>query len=296
MGSRYPLCIWADQVLIREKNLYPSSVRSVLSHDGILIIGDSLSRRLTATLAMYLNVTVDEVVSVIDFGESKYLVEGGHTYKDWKDSIVPLAGEKIKLSFKWCPRLPTTQKYEEEILQLCPEFSSIVYFGSAFHQNYYNYIRSSLLYPVPSFKERYKNPIIRYFERICQKMNVNSQLILGISPSGDYSNIRKLRIRLKTLPSKSYDKRKRLNSGSALQSRLNNIYRFYEDFSECYKEVYQNIGSNPKCSHVSVKLLDHYSLFKNRTTGSMRDSGDSMYHLGNTARIQRMLDLLRNLY
>lgn len=297
MGSRQPQGLWADQVLISDKKLYPSNLRPALSHDsGILMIGDSLSRRLAATLAMYLNVTQDEMVSTIDFGESARLREGGHDYKDWKDSIVPFKDNKINLAFKWCPQLPSYPQCEDRVLQLCPSFSSVVYFSSAFHQQFYADIRSSAQYPTQTFCAKNKLPIIRYFERVCQSMTFNSQLIMGLSPSGDYSDIKILRMKRKIYPTKSYEELKRLNSKSSLENRLKNIQRFYEDFSACYREIYSYILSSTQCTHVSVKFLDHYELFKNRTTGNMRNRGDSVYHLGNSARIYRMLDLLRNLY
>jgi len=85
----YSRGIWADQVHVSDISLYPSSIRPKFAQESVLLIGDSLSRRLAATLAMYLNVTNDEIISITDFGEASKLNEGGHNYKDWKESIAP---------------------------------------------------------------------------------------------------------------------------------------------------------------------------------------------------------------
>lgn len=294
-SNQHSAAIWADQVLITEKELFPSVLRNKWSNKSVLIIGDSLSRRLTATIAMYLNVTVDEKVGTVDFGDSLKLSQGGHDYKDWKDFIHPIDKKQIKLCFRWSPRLPPeTPAHEAELFQNCSKFSTVAYFSSAFHQPHYKraYLFSE---KDASFRKTYKNQIESYFENLCKRMSKNSQLIMGLSPAGDYSDLRKLRIRARMQPSKTREEIHRLNSKKFINLRKINVLKFYEEFWTCYNEIFQYISSNHECDHISVKLLDHYSLFKYRTNGSMRNKGDTNYHLGNSARIVRMLDLFRNL-
>ena len=293
----YPRGIWADQVHVSDISLYPSSIRPKFAQESVLLIGDSLSRRLAATLAMYLNATNDEIISITDFGEASKLNEGGHNYKDWKESIAPFQDSQIKLSFLWCPELPPEQELRRKVIMLCPQFSTIVYFSSVFHQTYYKSIRNaSVLNTRVSSEKEYKLPTIEYFEQMCTNMKSDSQLIMGVSPAGDYSNIRRLAIKKSQVKGKSERELIQLNSRNALKSRLKNIRSFYDEFYEAYLQIYLKVHSSPKCMHISVKILDHYTLFESRSAGHMRNAGDSMYHLGSTARITRMLDLLRHMW
>ena len=147
-----------------------------------------------------------------------------------------------------------------------------------------------------SFERVYKLRTIEYFEQLCGNMKSDSQLIMGVSPAGDYSDIRRLRIKRRQVEGKSGKELIRLNNRSALKSRLEDIRRIYHEFYAMYLQAYLKVRSSPKCRHISVKILDHYTLFESRSSGHMRNAGDTMYHLGSTARITRMLDLLRNIW
>jgi len=140
-------------------------------------------------------------------------------------------------------------------------------------------------------------------------MTRGSQLVFGLNPIGDYSNLQMLRIKERSfaayctrnnreVPSNrkgTLRKLRKLNTPEALRQRSQSIKDYHIEMGKLYYNIYKNLLLQKKCDHVSISLLEHNALFKDRSQGNLRDQGDTMFHLGANARIYRMLDLLRNI-
>lgn len=289
--------IWASHVLISEQRLFPSVVRQKLSDRKVLFVGDSLTRRLTATTAMYINITDDKDAAVVDFDDHNKLLEGFHDFKSWQKEIHKFNGKQINICFKWSPQLPPVSSLDEtNVLNLIPKYSAVVYFVSSFHQKYYKSVRfAGIASGQDSDREVYKALVLSFFEKVCQQMSKNSKFLLGVSPMGDYSDLRNLRFKNKMNPLVTGEQVKALNRKQSLKERKRNLIKFDEMFYEILKETYISLLSSKSCNHVSLSFLDHYAMFNKRTQGTLRNKGDSMFHFGSTTRIYRMLSVLKEL-
>lgn len=271
--------IWADHVLVSDATLFPSSQRRKFSLKKVAVFGDSLARRLTATIAMYLNVTEDARTVDVDFGDASLLGQGWHSLKHWGDDIEPFQSTKIVLSFFWQPVFPSLQPRTVE--RILTEFDTFIYLVSTFWQ-------ADSPLGVPSSPVDWSKSK-KYVQKLCVLIAPGNRLIMGLSPAGDLDATKPIKKR----SAPRLAKLKALNSRQGKQKRLSNIKRFNQEYHDNFREMCRDIASCQECRHVLIKFLDHFALFNKRTDGRHRDSGDSQYHLGNIARIYRALDIFK---
>lgn len=276
--------IWADQVLIRNSTLFPSAQRRKFSSRKTVMIGDSLTRRLAATIAMYLNVTEDCRTAHVDFGERTRLGEGGHNKKDWSADIVPYQFSPIRLAYYWRPVFPPDNP--ESVTKLLLDYSTVVNFVSPFWQTG----RNPLMVPISPINWTEN---VLYVQRLCKALSPGSLMFLGVSPPGDIMQVRELKARYFGRSASSV-KLKHLNSKTGVARRRSNIRSFNREYHARFSTMYRQAAFSEECEHVAVKLLDHFELFRHRTSGENRDVGDTLFHLGKIARIQRALDIFRH--
>jgi len=285
-ASSYTDHIWADHVLVRDASLFPSSQREKFSNKNVVVFGDSLARRLTATIAMYLNVTEDYRTAFVDFNAASLLSEGGHSRKNWEASIVPVEGKRIRLSFVWLPKFPPPE--EGKALEVVREvsLSTVIFLVSIFHQK--GHMPGGLL---NSSSVDLTLPR-KFLENLCANLRSGIQLIVVLSPPANHVAI-SWRLKPRDFPDMNEKKLKRLNTKSGVLQRRATIERTNSDYHAKFQTLYRTLAAHDKCKHVSLEFMDHFALFQHRTDGRHRNSGDTPFHLGNIARVHRMLDVFR---